>query len=861
MKKSILFLTGFMVLFLVATISFAIVDVKVFDNTFVRGTGTPVTETKTFPGVSGKAIIKVYNGGLADAGTVRVSSAVIKINGQIIFDQSNFNQNVATLEKEITLNDGQNTLEATLKSKPGGKLTIQIVQAIDADAAAVIGPEGGVIEGTNPASPIFKLKIEVPQNALSNYQILTMHGVQNNNSNPIIYLEPSGIIFNKPITIHIPYIIDERDGILGEETNEIFTYNALDDGWEIVQKAGIDFDNNTVSGQVSHFSEFTVSKDVVRNETPNKIGSGYTLLLVHGVTTALEKPQGDANSAFGDLKIYLEGLGYDVWSFNYDTAGWIEITAGNIGKVIDGILQQKNAAGYKGSDNISIICHSMGGLVTRTYIQGVGLSWVRFFPFPETTRINYNGRVDSVIMMGVPNHGSVWGAINYGATIEPHVRKIYKQLRLSSVEMIPGSDFLNNLNNVESIRFLPKEIEYYNIHGHYFDSLTGEQNDGVVLRSSSELSEWEALQGYVIKNYTVSAAHMKIGLINWDPGVAFIDREDHPTWSIIRSILTSWDSDNDGVPYFHDNCPNTYNPDQADSNGDGKGDACSDIINKEIIVFSSNRDGVYQIYKMNADGTNQTRVTNDSYNYRSPFLSPDGTKIVFSSDRNRQYCDGGYCDLYVINIDGTGLTQVTNTISRNAYNVGDPIWSKNGATIYFGGRSVSSRGYHQVWVVKADGSGQHMLLGQNGRDFVPMSFSADGLKISLHDNMGYGDGYDNVQSTVNVDGTSYVKAALARGPRDDFGRWRPDGTKFLFMRGRGSGPPSQLYVENGTGSNYPGINVTNDANENYWPRWSKDGSKIVYQSYQGGYNHIWIMNDDGTGKTQLTTGSYNDLFR
>jgi len=134
MKKSILFLMGFMVLFLVATISFAMVDVKVFDNTFVRGTGTPVTETKTFPGVSGKAIIKVYNGGLEDADTERVSSSVIKINGQIIFDQSNFNQNITSLEKEIIINDGQNTLEATLKSKPGGKLTVQIMQDIGSGA-------------------------------------------------------------------------------------------------------------------------------------------------------------------------------------------------------------------------------------------------------------------------------------------------------------------------------------------------------------------------------------------------------------------------------------------------------------------------------------------------------------------------------------------------------------------------------------------------------------------------------------------------------------------------------------------------------------------------------------------------------
>ena len=34
------------------------------------------------------------------------------------------------------------------------------------------------------------------------------------------------------------------------------------------------------------------------------------------------------------------------------------------------------------------------------------------------------------------------------------------------------------------------------------------------------------------------------------------------------------DDDNDGVPGFADNCPNTYNPDQQDTNGDGVGDAC-----------------------------------------------------------------------------------------------------------------------------------------------------------------------------------------------------------------------------------------------------------------------------------------------
>jgi Tol biopolymer transport system component len=51
------------------------------------------------------------------------------------------------------------------------------------------------------------------------------------------------------------------------------------------------------------------------------------------------------------------------------------------------------------------------------------------------------------------------------------------------------------------------------------------------------------------------------------------------------------------------------------------------------IVFASNRDGSMQIYVMNADGTGQTRLTNDGSNNDNPRWSPNGTKILFQSDR------------------------------------------------------------------------------------------------------------------------------------------------------------------------------------------------------------------------------------
>ena len=95
-------------------------EVTVFDETFERGNGKPITENRTFIGVDGTATIKLMND--------RISSALVTVNGQVIFDTSDFNPNVSYLEKEIMLLDGFNILDVLLRSKPGGKLSIQIIK-------------------------------------------------------------------------------------------------------------------------------------------------------------------------------------------------------------------------------------------------------------------------------------------------------------------------------------------------------------------------------------------------------------------------------------------------------------------------------------------------------------------------------------------------------------------------------------------------------------------------------------------------------------------------------------------------------------------------------------------------------------
>ena len=85
------------------------------------------------------------------------------------------------------------------------------------------------------------------------------------------------------------------------------------------------------------------------------------------------------------------------------------------------------------------------------------------------------------------------------------------------------------------------------------------------------------------------------------------------------------------------------------------------------IAFSSDRDGNGEIYVMDADGSNLTRLTNNPANdgFFGVAWSPDGTRIAFVSER-----DGNW-EIYVMNADGSGLSRVTDNLAVDQ----NPAWS------------------------------------------------------------------------------------------------------------------------------------------------------------------------------------------
>ena len=77
------------------------------------------------------------------------------------------------------------------------------------------------------------------------------------------------------------------------------------------------------------------------------------------------------------------------------------------------------------------------------------------------------------------------------------------------------------------------------------------------------------------------------------------------------------------------------------------------------IAFTSDRDGNSEIYLMNADGSGQTRLTNNSFSDDFPTWSPDGRTIAFMKQ------NGGVFSINLMNADGTNQTELTRIIPWN----------------------------------------------------------------------------------------------------------------------------------------------------------------------------------------------------
>ena len=111
------------------------------------------------------------------------------------------------------------------------------------------------------------------------------------------------------------------------------------------------------------------------------------------------------------------------------------------------------------------------------------------------------------------------------------------------------------------------------------------------------------------------------------------------------------------------------------------------------IVFMSLRDGNWEIYKMDSDGDNRTRLTHNEVDDYAPVWSPTGKQIAFKRYHERHQ---GKAEIYVMDADGGNQRNLTNHPAQDY----SPPWHPDGTRIvFYSSRGASSR----IYMMDTDG--------------------------------------------------------------------------------------------------------------------------------------------------------------
>ena len=271
----------------------------------------------------------------------------------------------------------------------------------------------------------------------------------------------------------------------------------------------------------------------------------------------------------------------------------------------------------------------------------------------------------------------------------------------------------------------------------------------------------------------------------------------------------------------------------SDDHSDTERGATGGRPDQSLIAFMSDRDGDYDIYVMNADGSDVVQLTyNDDWD-GWPSWSPDGRRIAFVS-----YRDGDDTEIYVMNADGSGVEQLTDNGADDEF----VSWSPDGRRIAF---HSERDGDFEIYVMNSDGSRVVQLTDDDWSNGAP-SWSPDGRQIAFLSNR---DGDDYEIYVMNADGSGVVQ--LTNNFDEEYETsWSPDGRRIAFRSNRDSDSHPDIYVMNADGSGE--LQLTDNDERNDHPSWSPDSQRIAFVSELDGDDDIYVMNADGSGVVQLT---------
>jgi TolB protein len=263
-------------------------------------------------------------------------------------------------------------------------------------------------------------------------------------------------------------------------------------------------------------------------------------------------------------------------------------------------------------------------------------------------------------------------------------------------------------------------------------------------------------------------------------------------------------------------------------------------IAESKIYFVSSRSGRKEIWAMDYDGANQHALTHVGSISLSPRVSPDGSRIAFSSLTRTGW------DILMYSVDVGRLVTFPRFGGTNL----SPAWSPDGTKLAF---SSSRSGDPEIYVADQSGANLKRLTSFKGPDVSPAWNRKTGAQMAWVSGRS---GLPQIY-TMEADGTNpqrLTEEGYAVSPA-----WSPNGQFLVFswIRHYGPGAPGaqDIYIMDIASKQW--VQLTHDGGRNDFPYWSPDGRHIIFQSSRSGSEQIWTMLADGTNQKQLSFAGSN----
>lgn len=265
---------------------------------------------------------------------------------------------------------------------------------------------------------------------------------------------------------------------------------------------------------------------------------------------------------------------------------------------------------------------------------------------------------------------------------------------------------------------------------------------------------------------------------------------------------------------------------------------------KELLVFTTARDGNFEVYLMKEDSSLMKNLTNAPSTDYGLGWTPDGSKIVFYSDRT------GNDDIWIMGADGTAPVNLTNHPGQDR----NAAVSPDGTTIAF--TSDRDQQTNEIFLMGTDGSNVRQLTHNHVYCESP-AWTMDGKQIVFTRMVPAEDTTKPMNGELfimNMDGSNQKRLTNKNG-FDSGASISPNGKQIAFY-GRSETGKMDIWTMNLDGSRM--TNLTLDDVEDYSPSWSSDGRWIAYTSGGMGKYDLWKIQTKTKQKVRLTSHPKRD---